>query len=173
MFVPLLEVPRGPSSEGLSTTTAAASNAPGTSSTGLSEILLVLNKYNEAGQLIDRKLHSTVAAGTDAKQSVDYRYNIRGRMTSINNSELASNTTNGDTNDLFGMELAYQSDKRRQESKKISKLPLHSPIHPQYAGKINQRNIVSEDASNFSGTHSRSSQDGKNNRGKIRRHPFF
>ncbi|HTE30395.1 MAG TPA: RHS repeat-associated core domain-containing protein, partial [Chryseolinea sp.] len=62
------------------------------------------------GQLIDKKLHSTVAAGTDAKQSVDYRYNIRGWVNTINNSELANNATNDDTGDLFGMELAYNND---------------------------------------------------------------
>lgn len=76
-----------------------------------SEILLTHNIYNELGQLIDKKLHSTVVNATDAKQSVDYRYNIRGWLTSINNAELANNgTTNDDTGDLFGMNLSYNDD---------------------------------------------------------------
>jgi RHS repeat-associated protein len=44
-----------------------------------------------------------------AAQSIDYRYNIRGWLTSINNAQLANdgNATNNDTNDYFGMELGY------------------------------------------------------------------
>lgn len=74
------------------------------------EILLALNEYNELGQLVDKKLHSTVASGGNAKQSVDYRYNIRGWLTSMNNARLANEpATNDDTNDLFGMELGYNN----------------------------------------------------------------
>ncbi|MBI1767137.1 MAG: hypothetical protein HYR67_02040 [Bacteroidetes bacterium] len=44
-------------------------------------------------------------------QSVDYRYNIRGWLTSMNNSQLTNdgNVTNDDTNDLFGMQLGYNN----------------------------------------------------------------
>jgi hypothetical protein len=74
-------------------------------------ILLSKNEYNELGQLVDKKLHSTVAAATDAKQSVDYRYNIRGWLTSMNNSQLSNDgTTNDDTGDYFGMNLGYNAD---------------------------------------------------------------
>jgi len=72
------------------------------------EILLALNEYNELGQLVDKKLHSTVSTGANAKQSVDYRYNIRGWLTSMNDASLANTvTTNDDTGDLFGMNLEY------------------------------------------------------------------
>jgi RHS repeat-associated protein len=70
------------------------------------EILLVKNEYNELGQLIDKKLHSTVASAADAKQSVDYRYNIRGWLTKLNESDLNINE-GGDPRDFFGMELLY------------------------------------------------------------------
>jgi hypothetical protein len=42
-------------------------------------------------------------------QTIDYRYNIRGWLQSMNNSQLANDggITNSDTNDLFGFELAY------------------------------------------------------------------
>ncbi|HTH56911.1 MAG TPA: DUF6443 domain-containing protein [Cyclobacteriaceae bacterium] len=40
-------------------------------------------------------------------QSVDYRYNIRGWLSSMNNSQLSTDATNDDTNDLFGMNLSY------------------------------------------------------------------
>ncbi len=64
--------------------------------------------YNELGQVIENNVHST-DNGSSFLQSVDYRYNIRGWLTSINNSELANDggTTNNDTNDLFGMQMAY------------------------------------------------------------------
>jgi RHS repeat-associated protein len=77
---------------------------------GATPILLAHNEYNELGQLIDKKLHSTTADASDAKQSVDYRYNIRGWLTSINNAQLINDpTTNDDTGDYFGMELGYNN----------------------------------------------------------------
>jgi RHS repeat-associated protein len=75
------------------------------------EILLSKNEYNELGQLIDKKLHSTVADAANAKQSVDYRYNIRGWLTSMNNASLVQQAqTNDDTGDYFGFELGYNTD---------------------------------------------------------------
>ncbi len=72
----------------------------------------VYNEYNEIGQLVDKKLHSSAANATDFKQSVDYRYNIRGWLTSMNNSQLSSDgsVTNDDPNDYFGMNLLYEQN---------------------------------------------------------------
>ena len=70
-------------------------------------VLLVKNEYNELGQLIDKKLHST--NGSTFKQSVDYTYNIRGWLTKMNESDLS--TTDADAGrDLFGMQLGYNDD---------------------------------------------------------------
>ena len=44
---------------------------------------------------------------TNYLQSVDYRYNIRGALLSINNSTLTVGANNGDSNDVFGMEILY------------------------------------------------------------------
>ena len=90
-----------------------------------SDILLAKNEYNELGQLVDKKLHSTMSSGADAKQSVDYRYNIRGWLTSINNAALANNATNNDSNDLFGMNLAYNTS-------------LGLGVTPQFNGNISE-----------------------------------
>lgn len=73
-------------------------------------VLLSQHEYNELGQLVDKKLHTT--NGTLFHQSVDYRYNIRGWLTSMNGAELQrANSKNNDTEnerkDLFGMELLY------------------------------------------------------------------
>ena len=56
------------------------------------------------GELIAKKLHSEDE--TSFKQQVDYRYNIRGWLTRINNSDV-NITTDGGPRDLFGMELGY------------------------------------------------------------------
>ncbi|MEM9859099.1 MAG: DUF6443 domain-containing protein [Bacteroidota bacterium] len=77
------------------------------SSTG--SILLAHNEYNELGELIEKNLHSEDQRQT-FEQSIDYRYNIRGWLKSINNAQLANTTDNNDTDqatDYWGMELGY------------------------------------------------------------------
>jgi RHS repeat-associated protein len=70
-----------------------------------SKVLLVSNTYNSLGQLITKKLHSE-NAGSTFKQHEDYRYNIRGWLSRINQSDLTPEQT-GDPQDLFGMNLSY------------------------------------------------------------------
>jgi RHS repeat-associated protein len=66
--------------------------------------------YNDLGQLVDKKLHGTGTPGSEIfLQSVDYRYTIRGQLSSINNSQLTINDKNDDTNDHFGIELLYHT----------------------------------------------------------------
>ncbi|MBX2916854.1 MAG: HNH endonuclease [Cyclobacteriaceae bacterium] len=70
--------------------------------------LVAQYEYNALGQVVDKKLHNTT--GTDFLQSVDFRYNIRGWLSSINNAQLNVNVANNDeTTDYFGMELLYQA----------------------------------------------------------------
>jgi RHS repeat-associated protein len=72
--------------------------------------LLAHNDYNELGELVDKQLHST-DNGASYMQSVDYRYNIRGWLNSINNAALVNNgTNNDDDDDFFGMELGYETN---------------------------------------------------------------
>lgn len=71
-------------------------------------VLLVRNEYNELGQLIDKKLHST-NNGAMFRQSIDHAYNIRGWLTKINESDLS--VADDDAHrDLFGMQLGYNDD---------------------------------------------------------------
>jgi RHS repeat-associated protein len=72
-------------------------------------VMLSSNKYNELGQLVETNLHST-DNGATFLQSVDYRYNIRGWLTHINNAKLNVDANNDDTNDLFGMQLTYNQE---------------------------------------------------------------
>ncbi|MCZ8072391.1 MAG: DUF6443 domain-containing protein, partial [Cytophagales bacterium] len=71
------------------------------------EQLLAQYEYNALGQLVDKKLHDV--GGGNFLQSVDYRYNIRGWLRSINGSQLTVTGDNDDTNDYFGMELLYNT----------------------------------------------------------------
>ncbi len=66
-------------------------------------VVLVKNNYNELGQLVAKNLHSE--NDEPFRQQVDYRYNIRGWLTRINDSNLS--TVDGGPKDYFGMELGY------------------------------------------------------------------
>lgn len=57
-------------------------------------ILLSKNEYNELGQLKNKSLH--LKTNGDFSQTIDYRYNIRGWLTSLNA-------------DLFGIDLHYNN----------------------------------------------------------------
>ncbi|MFN9499932.1 MAG: RHS repeat-associated core domain-containing protein, partial [Chryseotalea sp.] len=71
----------------------------------LAEVNIASYEYNVLGQMVDKKLHNINSS--TFLQSVDYRYNIRGWLASINNSTLDANEQNDDTNDFFGMELIH------------------------------------------------------------------
>ncbi len=65
-------------------------------------ILLSNYAYNSLGELTEKNLHSN--DGVIFLQSIDYRYNIQGVITRINNSNLDDGE-----GDLFGMEYYYES----------------------------------------------------------------
>ncbi len=91
---------------------------------GQAKILLVENTYNEVGQLIDKRLHNPsvnpdppYTAGTGFLQKIDFRYNIRGWLTNINDRDLTDGkNVEGQVadpddltadHDLFGMDICY------------------------------------------------------------------
>lgn len=74
------------------------------------EIELAHMEYNEIGQLIRKSLHSAPASGV-YMQNIDYRYNERGWIKSINNSTLTSDPDNNpDDDDAWGEELLYTAN---------------------------------------------------------------
>jgi RHS repeat-associated protein len=76
---------------------------------GSAEILTTSLIYNELGEVIDSRIHSTDLGATFA-QSIDTRYNIRGALTNINNTARTNDgTLNDDTGDYFGMQFYYDS----------------------------------------------------------------
>ncbi|KFF14444.1 hypothetical protein IW15_03130 [Chryseobacterium soli] len=85
----------------------------------LQEELLAENTYNEIGQQINKKTGNTT--GTPL-QSIDYTYNIRGWLTSVNNP----NNQTSFNNKLFGFELKYDN-------------PVSSSVAPaKYNGSISE-----------------------------------
>lgn len=73
---------------------------------GGSDQVLAVYEYNELGQLKDKKLHQK--SNGSFLQTVDYRYNIRGWLTGINNSGLSNaDGVNSDNTDVFGMTFLY------------------------------------------------------------------
>lgn len=73
---------------------------------GRADVMIVKNEYNELGQLADKMLHST-DNGDSFKQSVDFRYNIRGWLAKINEADIGAISPDDDSEDYFGMELQY------------------------------------------------------------------
>jgi len=67
------------------------------------EVTLVKYSYNELGQVINKKLHNN--ADNTFLQKVDYTYNIRGWLETINNP--ANIQSDGD---LFAMQLSYNDE---------------------------------------------------------------
>ncbi|MDM1072194.1 RHS repeat-associated core domain-containing protein [Empedobacter brevis] len=65
---------------------------------------IVQNVYNEINQLTGKKVGNTVAA--TPLQTVDYKYNIRGWMTNINNIDA---TETGTYKDLFAFKINYNA----------------------------------------------------------------
>lgn len=64
------------------------------------EIILSSVKYNELGEMIEKKLHSK--DGINFAQKIDYTYNIRSWLTKINDPDILDD-------DLFGMNLYYNN----------------------------------------------------------------
>ncbi|MFM8912938.1 MAG: DUF6443 domain-containing protein, partial [Flammeovirgaceae bacterium] len=75
----------------------------------LPEKTIATYRYNELGQLVEKNLGGMGATGAEGfLQSIDFKYNIRGWLTHINNSELKYDALhNNDNDDVFGMELLY------------------------------------------------------------------
>lgn len=94
--------------------------------------------YNELGQVIKKNLG--YVSSSSWLQNIDMRYNIRGQLLSINNSKLSNDggVTNGDTNDLFGMQLLYD----------LADSNLGNT--PYYNGKVSAVKWMSKDGSNNS-----------------------
>ncbi|MCK5209392.1 MAG: hypothetical protein KAQ79_15265, partial [Cyclobacteriaceae bacterium] len=85
-------------------------------------VTLLENEYNEIGELISKNLHDD---GNGFAQRIDYKYNIRGWLTDINDP---TNVSLADGGDYFGMKLRYNDPQ--------GTTPLESEA--QYNGNISE-----------------------------------
>lgn len=70
-------------------------------------VTLLENQYNEIGELVEKNLHRSPPG---VLQSLDFDYNIRGWLTTINQPDLSKDGTEEyESTDVFGMELMYDN----------------------------------------------------------------
>ncbi|MCL9807725.1 DUF6443 domain-containing protein, partial [Flavobacterium amniphilum] len=70
--------------------------------------LLADNSYDQLGQLKDKKVGGSATSYT-ALQNVDYQYNIRGWLKSINDTDGLISTDLGSKDDLFAFKITYNN----------------------------------------------------------------
>lgn len=76
------------------------------------EVLMSSMQYNEVGQLVNKKLHSSDTQYLNYLQSIDYQYNIRGWLKKINDPATVGQTHANEGSktikpDVFGMDIRY------------------------------------------------------------------
>ena len=71
--------------------------------------LLKKNDYNNLGQLITKRVGGSSLTGATSWQKIDYAYNIRGWLLSINNSANNNLDLNVAENDLFAFKINYNT----------------------------------------------------------------
>ncbi|WP_163409893.1 DUF6443 domain-containing protein [Flavobacterium ajazii] len=96
--------------------------------------IIVANTYDELGQLISKKVGGKLAQGL---QTVDYAYNIRGWLKSINN-------TNNLGTDLFGYGLYYNTVVVNSSLDTFNSIPLYNGNISSISWKTNNLNSNSK-----------------------------
>jgi len=84
----------------------------GSSTTDIDKELIVFNTYDELGQLASKKvggLANATVSNSQGLQTVDYTYNVRNWLTSINDSDISTDVLTLNSNDLFGFKLRYDN----------------------------------------------------------------
>jgi len=104
------------------------------------EQLLAKNTYDELGRLVSKNVGGEDSTGAVGLQKVDYRYNIRGWLTDINN-----NAPIGDPGfalgegDLFGFKINYNQVTESENSKVIYATESQDGnVFPLYNGNISE-----------------------------------
>ena len=102
------------------------------------EQLISKNIYDELGQLISQNIGGNDVTGAIGLQKVDYRYNIRGWRTDINNSApLGSIGFELGSGDLFGLKLNYNEVSESQNGNiNRSVTSISGKVKPLFNGNI-------------------------------------
>ncbi|MBN9284875.1 MULTISPECIES: DUF6443 domain-containing protein [unclassified Flavobacterium] len=105
---------------------------------GGAEQLLAKNTYDELGKLISKNVGGLDPTGAFAYQKVDYRYNIRGWLTDINNTAATdSPRLQMEETDLFGFKINYNEVTESQNGN-VTKTTssMSGKVKPLYNGNI-------------------------------------
>lgn len=80
-------------------------------------------RYNELGSVVEKKMGKKT--DNSFLQTVNYRYNIKGWMTHINDAQLSTALTD---KDVFGFEIVYDQDFRRTGTAELGKANYNGNI---------------------------------------------
>ncbi|WP_177733812.1 DUF6443 domain-containing protein [Flavobacterium inviolabile] len=102
--------------------------------------LIAHNTYEELGKVITKKVGGADLTGTVGLQTIDYRYNIRGWLTDINNH--APQDSPGfqlGEGDLFGFKINYnQVTESRNGQVEYAENNPNAAVQPLYNGNISE-----------------------------------
>ena len=82
-------------------------------------VVLAHNGYDPLGQLITKNVGGTTATPAVGLQTIDYKYNIRGWLTDINN---VNNLASSGTPDLFAFKINYDQPLNQSPSVQVPQL---------------------------------------------------
>ena len=105
---------------------------------GGSAELIAKNTYDDLGKVVSKNVGGSDVSGAIGLQKVDYRYNIRGWLTDINNdSPIGSANFQLGQGDLFGFKINYNSV-TDSENGAIINTPtsVNGQVKPLYNGSI-------------------------------------
>lgn len=102
----------------------------------LSSQLLTKNSYNELGVLTSKKVGGQDITGTSYLQKVDYKYNIRGWLSGINDVQNLS--VGSDPLDLFSFKISYN----KVDSSDYTSTPLYNGNISETHWKTSTDNIL-------------------------------
>lgn len=100
--------------------------------------LIAKNTYDELGQLVSKNVGGSDMTGMVGLQKIDYRYNIRGWLTDINNeSPIGSAGFQLGQGDLFGFKINYNSVTESENGIiNNSDSSVNGQVKPLYNGSI-------------------------------------
>ncbi|WP_300486766.1 DUF6443 domain-containing protein [Flavobacterium sp.] len=102
------------------------------------EQLLTKNSYDELGRLVSKNVGGEDTTGAVGLQKVDYRYNIRGWLTDINNIRPEGDPMlQMEQGDLFGFKINYNQVTESEEGGiSYASTSVNGQIKPLYNGNI-------------------------------------
>jgi len=105
------------------------------------EELITKNTYDELGLLISKNIGGPDATGAIGYQKVDYRYNVRGWLTDINNiSPVGDPVLRMEETDLFGYKINYNQVTETDEDGTVyyGTASVYGQVKPLYNGNISE-----------------------------------